>query len=80
LVQVEFLTLDKVNFSKSEYDLSVVLVSFDQYLGKSEKERDQEVGQVYSRVRYYERFLYRCTVTRGEHTKCLELLLLFCSE
>jgi hypothetical protein len=37
LVQVEFLTLDKVNFSsKSEYDLSVILASVDQYLGKSE--------------------------------------------
>jgi hypothetical protein len=54
LVQVDFLTLDKVNFSsKSEYDLSVILVSVNQYLGRSEQERDQEVGQVYSCVRYY---------------------------
>ena len=42
MVQVEFLTLDKVTFSKSEHDPFVILARFDQYLGKSERERESE--------------------------------------
>jgi hypothetical protein len=66
LVQVEFLKLDKVNFSsKSEYELSVVLANVDQYLGKSEGERERpgRRSSIQLRKILQRRLLYRRTTT-----------------